>query len=39
MLYMEASGEMEEMGGENDDQGTYIGMLKHNMNAAVEALK
>jgi manganese/zinc/iron transport system substrate-binding protein len=32
-------GEIEEMGGENYDQGTYIGMLKHNMNAAVEALK
>ncbi len=32
-------GEMETMAGETYDLGTYIGMLKHNMNAAVEALK
>lgn len=32
-------GDMEERGGESYDKGTYSGMLKHNMNAAVEALK
>ncbi len=32
-------GDMEDAGGESYDKGTYVGMLKHNMNAAVEALK
>ncbi|MEM0895319.1 MAG: zinc ABC transporter substrate-binding protein [Verrucomicrobiota bacterium] len=32
-------GQMEEMNGESYDVGTYIGMIKHNVNAVVEALK
>jgi len=32
-------GDMEEAGGERYDLGTYVGMLRHNMNAAVEALR
>ncbi|MEM9480204.1 MAG: zinc ABC transporter substrate-binding protein [Verrucomicrobiota bacterium] len=32
-------GEMEEHGGESYDVGTYVGMIKHNVNAVVEALK
>ena len=27
------------MAGETYDEGTYVGMLKHNINVAVEALK
>ena len=32
-------GEMEEVNGESYDVGTYIGMIKHNINAVVEGLK
>jgi manganese/zinc/iron transport system substrate-binding protein len=32
-------GKMESLGGETYDVGTYVGMIKHNMNTAVEALK
>ena len=34
-----AAGEIEEFGGESYDVGTYIGMIKHNVNTIVEALK
>lgn len=34
-----AAGNMETSNGETYDQGTYIGMMKHNINAIVEALK
>ena len=33
------AGEMETAAGETYDKGTYIGMMKHNVNAMVEALK
>ena len=33
------AGEMETVGGETYDVGTYIGMMKHNVNTIVEALK
>ena len=33
------SGEMEMIGGKKYDLGTYIGMMKHNVNTVVEALK
>ncbi len=36
---MGTPGELETVGGETYDVGTYVGMLKHNVNAAVEALK
>jgi manganese/zinc/iron transport system substrate-binding protein len=36
---MGTPGEMESIGGESYDLGTYVGMLKHNINSAVEALK
>ena len=32
-------GEMETVNGETYDVGTYIGMMKHNINAIVEGLK
>jgi manganese/zinc/iron transport system substrate-binding protein len=32
-------GELEEVAGESYDVGTYIGMIKHNINTVVEALK
>jgi len=34
-----APGEMHQGGGESYDVGTYIGMIKHNVNTVVEALK
>lgn len=34
-----AAGEIEKSGGESYDVGTYIGMIKHNVNTIVEALK
>jgi manganese/zinc/iron transport system substrate-binding protein len=34
-----APGEMHKGGGESYDVGTYIGMIKHNVNTVVEALK
>ena len=34
-----APGKMESLGGQTYDVGTYVGMIKHNMNTAVEALK
>lgn len=36
---MGVPGEIEEVGGESYDLGTYEGMIKHNMNALVEGLK
>jgi manganese/zinc/iron transport system substrate-binding protein len=36
---MGAPGQIEEVAGETYDVGTYSGMLKHNINTAVEALK
>jgi len=33
------SGDMGEVNGESYDKGTYIGMMKHNVNAVVEGLK
>ena len=33
------AGEMETVGGETYDLGTYLGMMKHNVNTIVEALK
>jgi manganese/zinc/iron transport system substrate-binding protein len=36
---MGAKGALKTVNGETYDEGTYIGMLKHNINAAVEALK
>ncbi len=36
---MGTPGELEDIGGEQIDLGTYEGMLKHNLNTAVEALK
>jgi ABC-type Zn uptake system ZnuABC Zn-binding protein ZnuA len=36
---MGAKGTLKTVNGETYDEGTYIGMLKHNINAAVEALK
>lgn len=41
-LYSDAlgpAGKMEEFGGESYDIGTYVGMIKHNVNTIVEALK
>ena len=34
-----ARGQMEEGNGETYDVGTYTGMIKHNVNTVVEALK
>lgn len=36
---MGVPGKMEEVNGESYDVGTYVGMVKHNLNAIVEALK
>lgn len=36
---MGTPGEMEEIGGEKYDKGTYAGMVKHNINTIVEGLK
>lgn len=36
---MGTPGDIEEIAGEQYDLGTYVGMLKHNINTAVEALK
>lgn len=36
---MSVPGDMAEINGENYDKGTYIGMMKHNVNTIVEGLK
>jgi len=35
---MGAPGDVVEFGGESYDKGTYVGMVKHNVNAIVEGL-